>query len=205
MEVSEAAMRALVVQCGTAHRRVGLGMRMVRPLWLACVGVVLALVGPVQAAGGHAHVHGEVQLGVALDGPMVTVDIDAPLESLLGFEHTPRTPDQRQLAARWVAWLQQDSGLWRFNAEAGCKLKQVDLQAPVIGLGHDTPRPTDGHADLEGSWTFDCAQPRLLKRLDHGLFERSPHAKRLEVKLLTDRGQSKQTVLRPAPTIWLSR
>lgn len=166
----------------------------------------------VQAAP-HAHVHGEIQLGVALDGPTVTVDIDTPLESLLGFEHTPRSPAEKTLAAHWATILKQGTGLLRFNAEAACSLQQVALDAAVLGLGLDAgkmPSHTGNtgntrHADLEGNWVFQCAHPEALRQLDIGFLKESPHAQKIEVKLITSKRQSKQRLMRPQTRIQLTQ
>lgn len=39
----------------------------------------------------HAHTHGVVTLGVAVDQSTITLELSAPLESLVGFERAPRT------------------------------------------------------------------------------------------------------------------
>ena len=77
--------------------------------WLVTAGLVLGA-APVLAAGAHdhghehaqAHVHGAVQLEVALDGPTLSIALEAPLDSLLGFERAPRTA--RVVLARAAAW-----------------------------------------------------------------------------------------------------
>jgi hypothetical protein len=45
-----------------------------------------------------AHVHGLVKLDVAVDAKTLTVQLEAPLDSLVGFEHRPRTAAQKQAA-----------------------------------------------------------------------------------------------------------
>lgn len=174
---------------------------------------VAALVATFSAkAAPHAHVHGSIQLGVALDKPTVTVDIDTPLESLLGFEHAPRNAKEKTLAAQWATILKQGTGLLRFNAEAACTLQQVELNAPVLGLGlglapGTTPSPAGkgNHADLEGNWVFQCEHPEALRQLDIGFFEQSLHVRTIEVKLITSKRQSKLRLMRPQTSIQLTQ
>jgi len=156
-------------------------------------------------AAQHAHVHGHIQLGIAIDGPTVTVDIDTPLESLLGFEHAPGTAQEKALAARWKQLIAKGTGLVSFNAQAACTLKQVDMDAPPIGLGTPTASKQDGHADLEGNWVFQCANPQALSQAHVGFFEQSPHAQQVEVRLITGKGQSKTVLKRPQASILLTR
>lgn len=161
-------------------------------------------------AHAHAHVHGNILLGVALDGATVTVNIDTPLESLIGFEHAPRSTAEKQLASRWANMLKQSTRLIRLNAEAGCALQEVALDAPALGLGvSSTANPTnhrdhDDHADLEGYWVFHCAHPQALQQLDLGFFEQSPHAHKIEIQLITAKKQSKLRLVRPQSRLQLT-
>ncbi|MGC4060257.1 MAG: DUF2796 domain-containing protein [Aquabacterium sp.] len=156
-------------------------------------------------AAQHAHVHGEIQLGVAIEGMTVTVDIDTPLESLIGFEHPPHSAQEMALSRQWADAVKQPAGLLKFNPEAACSLKQADLDAAVLGLGKAHQQAPDGHADLEGNWTFECRHPDALRALDLGFFERSPHAQRIEVRLITAQGQRKLSLKRPLARIPLAQ
>ncbi len=156
-------------------------------------------------AAPHAHVHGNIQLGIAIDGPTVTVDIDTPLESLLGFEHAPRTTKEKALASRWKLLIEKGTGLVSFNAEAACTLKQIDMDAPTLGLGSHKDSAHDGHADLEGHWVYQCTNAQALKQAHVGFFEQSQHAKQIDVRLITAKGQSKAVLKRPQASILLTR
>lgn len=165
--------------------------------------------GAMAQSHQHAHVHGHIQLGVAVDGKQVSVDIDTPLESLLGFEHAPRSAAEKKLAADWAQRLRDGSGLLQFNAEAQCRLVQADLDAPVLGLGKQaSPSPLGkddgGHADLEGAWLFECAAPGALRSLDLAFFKRSAHARVMEVQWVKGSRQGKQTLKRPQSRINLT-
>jgi Protein of unknown function (DUF2796) len=177
-------------------------------IWAAVVLVAAVAAPAVHAAPhAHAHVHGNIQLGIALDGPTVTVNIDTPLESLIGFEHAPRSAAQKQIASRWSSLLTQGARLLRFNPEAGCTLQQVALEAPVLGLSTSnttSPAAHGDHADLEGDWVFHCAHPEALRQLDLGFFAQSQHAQKIEVMLITAKKQSKLRLMRPQASIKLT-
>lgn len=157
----------------------------------------------------HAHVHGQIQLGVAVDGQQVSVDIDTPLESLLGFEHAPKSAAQKKRAADWAQRLREGHSLLRFTPEAQCKLLTADLQAPVLGLGKPSASGShgqdhDGHADLAGQWLFECAAPKALRALEVSFFQLSPHARVVEVQWVKGRQQGKLTLKRPQSRISLA-
>jgi hypothetical protein len=69
---------------------------------------LLLLVAIACAAQAHlgAHVHGLVKLGVAVQGPTVSIELDSPLDNLLGFEHRPRTAAERQAARALLKQMQ---------------------------------------------------------------------------------------------------
>lgn len=176
--------------------------------------MVLSLLGlSVEASSQthqHAHVHGLIELGVAIDGTNVVVDIDSPMDSLLGFEHTPRTTQQKQAASQWAQRLKAPQEILRFNPEAGCTVREADLLAPILGLGstssaQQAKQVATGHAELEGSWTFECTSPQALKQLDIGFFRLSPHAKQIRVQWANGNKQGKATLKRPQSTLDLSR
>jgi hypothetical protein len=150
-----------------------------------------------------AHVHGRIQLGVALEGSELVIDIHAPLESLLGFERQPRTATEKALAADWSARLRDGGTLLRLDPEARCVLTHAELSAPVLGWGSSPGHATaqDGHADLEGQWVFRCAQPSALRRLNVGFFEASAHARVIEVQWAVGGKQGRQVLKRPQDVV----
>ena len=62
--------------------------------------ILLALLAvPVGAAAQHAHEHGRLRLAIAIDGEQLSIALEAPLDSLVGFERAPRTDAERRSAA----------------------------------------------------------------------------------------------------------
>ncbi len=169
--------------------------------WAASLACALVSGAQAQAhSSSHAHVHGQIQLGVAVDGAQVSVDIDSPLESLLGFERAARSAAEKKLAADWAARLREAS-VMRFNPEARCKLVSTDLAAPALGLGAQASEAAaqahGHHADLVGAWAFTCEAPQALRWLDLAFFQLSPHARVINLQWVSGSKQGKQTLKRP--------
>jgi Protein of unknown function (DUF2796) len=162
----------------------------------------LALLAAAQALGqGHAHVHGLARLDVVLDGPQLTLALASPLDGIVGFEHRPRTPAQRQAGDAALAKLKDGGALFRAPAEAGCRLESAAVEAPVL----QGAAPADGHADLEARWAFRCAAPAQLRTLEQGLFEAFPRLQRLEVQVAGPQGQARHALRRPVRAVPLQR
>jgi Protein of unknown function (DUF2796) len=160
---------------------------------------VLAL--PVSATE-HAHQHGVVSLSATLEGELLTLDLDAPLDSLLGFERAPRTAAEREAAAALLRTLNPGQSLWRPNEEARCVLSTTRVDAPVL---QQPAKPSSEHADLEASYEFRCAQPAQLTGVVHGLFKAFPRLKRIDWQFALPAGQGKRSIQRDQALLPLKR
>jgi hypothetical protein len=172
--------------------------------WLAGLPAMTLLIfaAPAVLAQGKAHVHGHAALEVALDGSSLTVTLASPLDGIVGFEHAPRTPAQKQAAERALAQLKAGAGLFALPAGAQCTTEgAAAVEAPVL----QGAAASGGHADLEARWTWRCAQPAELKSLEQSLFVAFPRLKRIDVQIAGPQGQSKATLRPPAKAIKLAR
>ena len=151
----------------------------------------------------HAHVHGVARLGIAMQDKTLTIQLESPLDSLIGFEHRPSTPAQKTAVTALQAKMKAPLDLFRFNDAAGCVLTKSEgesaiFQPPVAGAA-------DEHADLDASFEFRCDRPDKLSTLEVGLFTVYPRLKRLDVDVATDKGQFKRDLKSPQRTISLIR
>jgi hypothetical protein len=161
------------------------------------------------ASAHKAHVHGQAQLDIAVDGPVLSVQLESPLDSVLGFEHRPRTAAQRQAADAALARLRDAASWLRPPAAAQCQVAETVveaavLEAPAAGSAPAGVAETE-HADVEVRVAFRCAAPEQLTAIEVGLFEAFARMKRIDVQVATARGQSKQTLRPPAKRINLAR
>ncbi|MEJ8854094.1 DUF2796 domain-containing protein [Variovorax robiniae] len=151
-----------------------------------------------QAQPGHAHVHGQVKLDVAIDVQAITIHVDAPLDSIVGFERAPRTDAERKTAQQALAQLRTAGKLFTIDPVAACTLSQVDLDAPALGFGEARPGQAAGHGDLEGNIVFECRSPVLARYIDVGLFDAFPAIRQIDVQIATPDGQYQRTLKRPS-------
>ena len=92
-----------------------------------------------------AHEHGIARLGLAVDGTRLTVDLELPAESVFGFEHAPRTAQERATAAEALDRLRTGGArLLAFPDGATCALASAEVQGPE-GV-EDDHVGEDGHA-----------------------------------------------------------
>jgi Protein of unknown function (DUF2796) len=134
------------------------------------------------------------------------LELDTPLDNLLGFERAPRTDAERAVVDKVVARLRAADGLFRIDSAAGCTLAKVTLESPVLGLGAPAAAPSKGdHAELNGRFEFNCKAAQQARFVEVELFEAFAPMKRINLQLVLSRGQMKATLVRPATRVALAR
>lgn len=156
-------------------------------------------------AQGGAHVHGLVNLDVAIEAGTLTVALEAPLDSVLGFEHRPRTPAQRKAADDAVKRMNDGASLIRPAAAAQCTLAKTSVESEALQAAVPKGGKQEEHADLDATFVFTCSQPDKLASIELGLFDAFKRIKRIEVQVAGPQGQSKQTLERPQKLLELAR
>lgn len=153
--------------------------------------------GQAAAHAPQAHVHGLALLEVAVDGRTLSIALRSPLDSLLGFEHAPRTEAQRR-AARALAERLADAARWlTVNPQAGCRAGQADLApAWLAGGGHEASAADRQreHDDLDAVVEFTCDEPGRLAWIDVGLFGAFKGLRRIKAMAALPSGQLKQVL-----------
>ena len=162
--------------------------------------------GPVLwvAVAAHAaapHEHGVARLDLAVEPSRVTLFLELPLDSLLGFERAPRDEGERKRADEARARLGDAAALFAFDPAAHCAPTKVDLNAPALGGAW----ARDEHADLEATFEFTCRDASRVGFVEVGLFDAFSRLQRLDVQAATRKGQMKLTLKRPARRIALVR
>ena len=66
------------------------------------------------------HEHGHVTLEIAVDGDRLTMALEAPGESIVGFEHAAETDEQKAAVEAAKTQLADASALFAPSAKAGC-------------------------------------------------------------------------------------
>lgn len=180
---------------------------------LAVVGACLGLIAtgaraqaPSAPAGEHqhAHVHGAAKLGIAVQDKTVSLQLESPLDSLIGFEHRPTTPAQKATVDALQTRMRSAKDLFTFDAAANCTLAKAEPESAVFEPAA-AGAAADAHADLDVSFEYRCANPERLTRVDIGLLAAYPKLQRLEVEVATARGQFKRELRSPARMVSLTR
>ena len=97
-----------------------------------------------------AHEHGAAALDIVLDGASLYIDLRTPAANVLGFEHSPETPEQRE-AVEAVRAVLETGEPFVPDASGGCTLDgaEVDIALADEEHGHDEhgDEDHDAHGD----------------------------------------------------------
>ncbi|MEQ1803753.1 MAG: DUF2796 domain-containing protein [Burkholderiaceae bacterium] len=176
------------------------------------ISLVLALLAapPTLApelAHAQAHEHGAARLDVSVEGKTVSLQFEAPLDALFGFERAPRSAAEKALVDAGIARLKAADRLFQFDAAADCRLASVALTSAALKLGAAAPAAalSAEHADLEATFEFACRSATLPGTMDIALFGAFPRLQRIDIQVATPQGQFKRSLKRPTTRISLRR
>lgn len=123
-----------------------------------------------------AHVHGELECSIAVDENEVYLELQSPAESLLDFEHRPKTKKEKE---KW----NELSRSWKNNLLNSFKIlgQECEVQEPTIVLNVDDE---GSHAHIHAQAQLNCPKKLNAQRLQVDLRERFKAIKKLNIQVL---------------------
>ncbi len=191
--------------------------------------VAAALACPVWAhAGQNAHTHGRITLDAAIDAQAVTLQIEAPLDSFLGFERAPKNQAEQVRVAEMVASLRAADSLFQIDPAGSCTLAQVRLVSKVLNL--DDAKPTGssrtshashtslgarspsvhtdeahsqkkGHAEIAMTVVYSCANAGATRHIGTSLFDTFKRLHAIDAQVASAGGQFKRSLTAQSPRL----
>ena len=182
--------------------------------------IMIAIASSRTWAGEHrhhdAHVHGIAHLNAAMEGTSLHLEFTSPAANIVGFEHQPRTPEQKDTVGKAIEKLKDGSKLFILSPEAQCRLSKSSVKTDIeLDAGHDEDadhekehghkkdahhedevhheKNEDAHArhsEFYSEYRFVCKNPEKLSQMDVMLFQSFPGIEHIEVQLLTETKQS---------------
>ncbi len=140
-----------------------------------------------------AHVHGTVKLALAVEANTMDVDFDGPSESLIGFEHAPKSDkDKAIFNGSKNLWEKKLLTILTPAADLGCKIAESSFVQEIEGT----------HADIEAKAKISCAKNLAGTELKISLIKAFSHIKKLKVEVLSASTTSVE-ISKPEQTIKL--
>lgn len=144
-----------------------------------------------QADGsGHqhgAHVHGQAEMNLALDGKHLRISLELPAMDLLGFERLPHNDEERAHQAQVLEKLQQPASIFSVAEAAGCVVSQVKIESPLLEAVERLPGGV--HLDFLLSYDLACAQPDELRWVQVNAFAHFDSLQRIHLNWVREQEQ----------------
>jgi len=125
------------------------------------------------ASAAEKHVHGEAELFIAIEGNKVLIEMESPADNFLGFEHVPRTKQQKALVRSTQETLENYASLLILS-KGNCKQIDAFIESPFSDHSkedkedhHDHGHEKDGHHDHDKKAKKDDHHDHGHKKDDH--------------------------------------
>ena len=195
---------------------------MLRYLLLSGLAVAISMSAPTVAAQS-AHVHGEGQINIAIDGNRIFMALESPGADIVGFEYEARSSDEKTAVTRAIAQLSDPMLLVRFEANAGCAVRQAN--AGIEGEHdeheedehaghdehddegheqHDEHKGEEAHGAFVAQYEFECTNIGALGSIEFTYFSQFSNAQSLDIVLIDSRGQRRVEIDRANPVLQLN-
>ena len=140
-----------------------------------------------------SHEHGHVELRIAVEGSTLAIELEAPGENIVGFEHEAGTDEQKAAVDAAKARLADAAAIFTLPAEAGCTVRSSEAELHQEGE----------HNAFEAAYTFECADTAALTTIATGLFALFPSIEEIDVDYATAGGQGSVEIEAARPVVSL--
>ena len=109
-----------------------------------------------------SHEHGAANLKIALEGEKIQVEFEVPSESLIGFEHFPKSESNRENFSNAIKILSDPSRLFAMSREGECLLVGMNISQSLFSNeeehGHDDSEDEHGKDESEEEHGHDDSE-----------------------------------------------
>ena len=146
-----------------------------------------------------AHEHGVAKMQLTIVKQDVFIEVNSPLYNVVGFEHFPKTDEQKQQLVQQLQIIEK-TPLITLNEKAHCTLEAQKASNPFKDANSQA-KHSDLHSDLHFEYQFHCHHPEAVTQVSADkLFKAWPNLKSLRVEWIHNQHQSAAT-LNPAQTL----
>lgn len=162
---------------------------------LALTLLFASLTLPAQTRSRKAHEHGSAKLSIAFEStsgaPKGIIELEAPAESIVGFEHTAKSAADKAKEQAALNTLKARIGqMVIFPAAAGCQFtpKSVKVEAEDHHDAKDAKK--EQHSEVHAEFAVACAKPLAGAEIRFGFHKFFPRLHDVDVALLAGEQQA---------------
>lgn len=158
--------------------------------------------GKTKHKGHHAHEHGHAKLNLVVEGTKLTAQLEAPSESIYGFEHEAKTDADKKKRDAGGEKLKANFGkMVTVDSAYGCTFtnKSLDLHATekagenagkTAKAGEKAHEGSGEHSETHAEFVADCQKPLAGAKVNFAFGKFFPRMKEIKVQVLSGEKQS---------------
>jgi Protein of unknown function (DUF2796) len=147
------------------------------------------------------HEHGRGTLNIAVEGNKISMELDVPGIDIVGFEHEAKTHKDKTTLEKAKQKLSAPLSLFKLPASAGCRVTEAKVEVETGEHDHAAKEEKKGEASKSSEKEQHHSE---FHNAEFGYFNAFPGAEKLEVNVITPKGQNKFEVTRTRPNLSLA-
>ena len=158
-----------------------------------------------------SHEHGAANLMLAIEGDKLQIGIEVPSESLIGFEHFPKSRSDRQNFNEAIKILSNPSKFFSTPDDAECLLTGLNVSQTLFSgeeedehghekkdehghddhdeHGHEDSEKGEMHSEFRSNYSWNCLHTDEIDSIGNKLFSFFPRIEEIRVNWITTSGQ----------------
>ena len=178
-------------------------------LVLVCILVSFDILAQVRQKDSHEH--GAANLKLALEGEKLQVEFEVPSESLIGFEHFPKSQSNREDFSNVIKILSDPSRLFSMSREGECLLVGMNISQSLFSNeeehghdesedehskdesedehGHDESEKSEIHSEFKSNYSWNCQHLDEIDSIGTQLMTVFPNIEEIRVNWISNNGQ----------------
>ena len=159
---------------------------------LVCLFVSFDILAQV-ARQKDSHEHGAAKLMMVMEGEKLQVEFEVPSESLIGFEHFPKSQSNRKNFNEAIKILSDPSKLFSMPIKAECLLVGMNVSQSLFSNeeehGHDESEKSEIHSEFESNYYWNCQHLDEIDSIGTQLMSFFPRIEEIRVNWISNYGQ----------------
>ena len=140
-----------------------------------------------------SHEHGSAKLMMVMEGEKLQVEFEVPSESLIGFEHLPKSQSNRKNFNEAIKNLSDPSKLFSMPNKAECLLVGTNVSQSLFSNeedhGHDESEKSEIHSEFKSNYYWNCQHLDEIDSIGTELMSFFPRIEEIRVNWISNYGQ----------------
>lgn len=176
--------------------------------------LLVSALSSLSSAAADKHVHGEAEFFIAIESNKILIEMESPAANIIGFEHAPRTSQQKAILKSSIETLQDHKNIAEVVG-GDCKQTDVFVKSPFAenitspskndhdehkhehheaksGKHDHEEAKEETHSEFHVTYTLECKNSSDAKALTLNVFKNFPKIMDMQVNWAGTKGQGSQ-------------